>query len=400
MASYAAKRANMREFYAFDARKSTQDSTEAIVNIEQVLAWPAHSGMIRSGEPGAGAPQRRADAPPAPPLARLLTSELEGQKMKRPGNELIAHGIIGGLLAGLVVALWFLIVDTIAGFPFRTPASLAFALHAHPLLQPTLRVVVMYSLVHFGVYALLGIAAAWAMALLHTTPRLLLGLFFGIVVQELVFYSALFLSGLPPSEVVPWQHVVGANLLSGLALMAYLHRAERAPAPIGLGAMTAHPLLTRGVVTGLIGAGAVAVFFFFVDLITRHPFATPGALGSALLFGASNNEAIDFTMGIVAAYTVIHVAAFAVAGVVFVAIAEQIERSPSFLLLALLTVIVLEAGVATLLAQGAQWVMGSDGAWLTLIANLLAVASMGWYVWQTHPVLRQRLRSRPVEVRI
>ncbi|HUL02246.1 MAG TPA: hypothetical protein VLV16_03320 [Gemmatimonadales bacterium] len=320
--------------------------------------------------------------------------------MKRSSNELIVHGVIGGLLAGLVVALWFLIVDTIAGYPFRTPASLAFSLYAQPLLQPTLRVVVMYSIVHLGVYALLGVAAAWAMVALQTAPRLLLGLFFGIVAQEVVFYTALFLSGLPPSEVVPWQHVIGANLLSGLALMTYLHRAERAQLPIGLGALKAHPQLTRGLTTGLLGGGVVALFFFFVDLITGHPFATPGALGSALLFGASNADAIDFTLGIVAAYTVVHFTAFAVAGIVFVAIAEQIERSPSFLLLAVMTVIVLEAGVAAVLAQGAQWVLGPLGVWAALVANVLAVGSMGWYVWQTHPVLRQRLGSGPVEVRV
>lgn len=320
--------------------------------------------------------------------------------MKRSSNELILHGVIGGLLAGLVVALWFLIVDTIAGNPFRTPASLAFSLYAQPLLQPTLRVVVMYSIVHLGVYALLGVATAWLMAVLQTTPRLLLGLCFGIVAQELVFYTAFFLSGLPPSEVVPWPNVIVANLLSGLALMAYLHRAEHAQIPLGLGVLRMHPQLTRGLITGMLGGVVVALFFFFVDLITRHPFATPGALGSAILFGASNGDAIDFTMGIVAAYTVVHFVAFAVAGIVFVAIAEQIERSPSFLLLAILTVIVLEAVVATVLAQGAQWVLGPLGVWAALIANLLAVGSMGWYVWQTHPLLRQRLRSQPVEMRV
>jgi len=320
--------------------------------------------------------------------------------MKRSSNELIAHGVIGGLLAGLVVALWFLIVDTIAGFPFRTPASLAFALYAHPVLEPTLRVVAMYSIVHLGVYALLGVAAAWVMAMLQTAPRLLLGLLFGIVAQELIFYTGLFLSGLPPSEVVPWKHVIVANLLSGFALVAYLHRAEHAQIPLGLGALKAHPLLTRGLVTGMLGGAVVAVFFFFVDLITKHPFATPGALGSAILFGASNADTIDFTMGIVAAYTVVHFTAFALAGIVFVAIAEQIERSPSFVLLGVLTVIVLEAGVAAALVQGSQWVLGPLGVWAALLANVLAVGSMGWYVWQTHPLLRRELGGQPVQVRV
>src|SRR2546425_1752977 len=327
------------------------------------------------------------------------SNEWEGQSMKRASNELIAHGIVGGILAGLVVALWFLIVDGIAGYPFRTPAALAYALYVAPVIEPTFRAVAVYSVVHLGVYAVLGVAAAWVMSVLHTAPRLLLGLFFGVVVQELVFYTGLFLSGLPPSEVIPWPHVIAANIVSGLVLMAYLNRAERVGVPLGLAGLKAYPQLTRGLITGLLGAAVVAVFFFFFDLVARHPFAPPRALGFALLFGPSNHAAYDIRLGVVAAATVVHGIAFAVAGVVFVTITEQIERSPSFLLLAVMTVIVLEGVVVAALALGAQWALGAWGVWLTLVANLLAVGSMGWYVWATHPVLRQKLRGEPLSVR-
>ncbi len=320
--------------------------------------------------------------------------------MKRSSSELIAHGIIGGVLAGLVVALWFLILDSIAGVPFRTPAALAYALYVAPIIDPTFRLVATYTVIHLGVYAALGVGAAWVMSVLQTTPRLLLGLFFGIVVQELVFYTGLFLGGLPPSEVIPWQHVIGANILSGLVLMSYLHRAEHVDAPFGLGALKAYPQLTNGLITGVIGAGVVAVWFFLLDLVTGHPFATPSALGSALLFGASNAAGSHVHLGVVAAYTVVHLVTFAVAGVVFVMVAEQVERSPSFLLLAGMMVIVLEGVVVAALALGAQWVLGTLGIWSTLVANLLAVASMGWYVWATHPVLRQRLHGEPLSVRV
>jgi len=320
--------------------------------------------------------------------------------MKRSSSELIAHRIVGGILAGLVVALWFLILDGMAGYPFRTPAALAYALYIAPIIEPTFRLVVMYSVVHLGVYAVLGVAAAWVMSVLHTAPRLLLGLFFGVVVQELVFYTGLFLSGLPPSEVIPWPHVIAANIVSGLVLMAYLNRAERVGVPLGLAGLKAYPQLTRGLITGLLGAAVVAIWFFFVDLVTGHPFATPSALGSALLFGASNAAASHVNLGVVAAYTVVHVVAFAIAGVVFVTIAEQIERSPSFLLLAVMTAIVLEGVVVAALALGAQWVLGTLGVWSTLAANLLAVASMGWYVWVTHPMLRAKLRGEPLSVRV
>ena len=48
--------------------------------------------------------------------------------MKRSIHHLIADGVVGGVLAGLVVALWFLVVDSLAGRPFHTPAALASAL--------------------------------------------------------------------------------------------------------------------------------------------------------------------------------------------------------------------------------------------------------------------------------
>jgi hypothetical protein len=321
--------------------------------------------------------------------------------MKRPTNELIYHGVIGGIFAGLVVVLWFLVVDSFAGHPFATPAALASAIFDHHrAATATFRLVAMYSVLHFGVFALLGVCAAWVLAALHTTPRLFLGLVFGIVVQELLFYTGLFLSGLSPSGIVSWQHVIGANMLSGVVLMAYLHRASRADLPLGLASLKAHPLLSRGLMTGLVGAAVVALWFFFIDVVAGAPFTTPVALGSALLFGSAVGIGAAPHLGVVAVYTMVHVIAFAIAGMIFVLVAEQIERSPSFLLLAVLTAIVLEAVVVTTLALGAEWVLGTLGIWSVFVGNLLAVTAMGWYVWQTHPILRHTLRARPLEVRV
>jgi len=320
--------------------------------------------------------------------------------MKRPSNELIYHGVIGGLLAGLVVVLWFFVVDSFAGNPFKTPAMLASAIFdARPAAATTFRLVAMYSVLHFGVFALLGVCAAWVMVALRAAPHLLLGVLFGIVVQELLFYTGLIFSGLSPSGIVPWQHVIGANLVSGIVLMTYLHHASHSSMPIGLASLRQHPLLVRGLMTGLVGAAAVAVWFLCLDTLAGAPLITPVALGSALLFGA-NADSAAINIGVLAAYTVVHIFAFAVTGVIFVVIAEQIERSPSFILLAVLTAIVLEAVVVASLALGAQWVLGTLGIWSVIVANLLAVGSMGAYVWQTHPILRHNLRAVPHQVRV
>src|SRR5207302_344366 len=115
--------------------------------------------------------------------------------MRRSLHQLIADGVVGGVLAGLVVALWFLAVDSLAGLLLADASRVA---------------------------------------------------------------------------VVPWPHVVAANVLSGFVLMGYLHRAARDQHPFGLGALKGHPLLTQGLVTGLIGAGVVALWFFTLDLAAGH----------------------------------------------------------------------------------------------------------------------------------
>src|SRR5437588_525146 len=227
--------------------------------------------------------------------------------MKRSIHHLIADGVVGGLLAGLVVALWFLVVDSVAGRPFHTPAALAGALTRQPIGPPTFRLVAAYSVVHFAVFALLGLAMAEAIAVLRTPPRLVFGVLFGLVAQELAFYAGLLLSDASRVAIVPWPHVVAANVLSGFVLMGYLHRAARDQHPFGIGALKGHPLL---------------------------------------------------------------------------------------ILLAVMALIVLDAVVSAALALGAQWVVGTLGASSVLVANLLAVGAMSWYVWATHPLLRRRLHEQ------
>jgi len=307
----------------------------------------------------------------------------------------IVHGVIGGLLAGLVVALWFLVADTLAGHPFRTPALLAGVLLNHEIPQVTARLVVVYTVLHFGVFAVLGVGMSWLSASFAAPPRLLLSLVFGVLLQELTFYIGLLLLHAPRLGVIAWPHVVGANIAAGLVLMGYLHYAERDPRPLRIAVLRDHPVLARGAVNGLIGAAVVAVWFFLLDLANGSPFRTPAALGSALLLGASGPGEISATFGLVAVYTLVHVAAFVVAGIVFVALAEQVERVPAMALLVLLTAILLEGLVLATIGVGAQWVLGTVG-WLSVaVANALAVLVMGWQVWRTHPMLQRRLLEHP-----
>ncbi len=320
--------------------------------------------------------------------------------MRRPVQAVLVQGVTGGIVAGLVVALWFLVVDVLVGHPFRTPTLLAGALLHREFPQATFRLVAVYSVLHFGVFALLGVGMAWISALFAAPPRLLLSVVFGLVLQEVVFYTGLLLSGAPHLDVVPWPHVFGANIASGLVLMSYLHRAERDPRPFGLATLQQRPVMMKGLVTGLVGAVAVAAWFFLRDLVAGAPLHTPAALGSALLLGAAGPADVSVSLGLVATYTVVHIAAFVVAGIALVALAEQVERAPAFAFLVVLAFIVLEALVVAFLAVGAEWVLGTLGWWSVAVGNLLAVLAMGWQVWRTHPTLQRRLLHEPMHVRV
>ena len=315
--------------------------------------------------------------------------------MRRPAQAVIVHGVAGGLLAGLVVALWFLVADTAAGHPFRTPTLLAGLLLNREFSEVTFRLVAVYTVLHFGVFAILGVGMASLSAAFTAPPRLLLGLVFGVLLQEVTFYIGLLLLHSPHLGVVPWPNVVGANIAAGLVLVGYLHYAERDPRPLGLGVLRDHPALLRGVVNGLIGAAVVAAWFFVLDVARGAPFHTPAALGSALLLGAAGPGEIVVTFGVIAVYTVVHIAAFVIGGILFVALAEQVERVPAMALLVLLTAILLEGLVLATIGVGAQWVLGTVGWWSVAVANVLAVLAMGWQVWRTHPMLQRRLLERP-----
>ena len=90
--------------------------------------------------------------------------------MKRPLQGVVVQGAVGGALAGLIVALWFLVVDLVAGQPFHAPAALAAALFHQEAAHATVRLIASYTVLHFGVFALLGVAMAWAIAPLEAPP--------------------------------------------------------------------------------------------------------------------------------------------------------------------------------------------------------------------------------------
>jgi hypothetical protein len=152
----------------------------------------------------------------------------------------------------------------------------------------------------------------------------------------------------------------------------------------------------EGVVTGLLGAGVVALFFLGVDLIRGVPGLTPSVLGEVFVLRRPSAVTTSVDMSAAALYTVAHVIAFVAFGLLVAALARKSETS-SLVRYAVIPVflafIIFFQGV---LAVADETTRGLFPMWSVLTANILAAAAMGWYVWQRHPQLRSAYRDAPL----
>jgi hypothetical protein len=156
-----------------------------------------------------------------------------------------------------------------------------------------------------------------------------------------------------------------------------------------------HNFLREGVITGFIGATAIAVWFLLVDTIAGHPFATPIFLGKGVVsvLGKSMNMMGDTAFTQVLGYTVFHYVAFIVVGIVLTVIVHQAERTPAILAGLLVAFVMTTLGFYMIAAAFAQSSLGQI-AWAQIfVANLLAAGLMIGYLWRKHPKLNRQLKQ-------
>lgn len=140
----------------------------------------------------------------------------------------------------------------------------------------------------------------------------------------------------------------------------------------------------EGIVVGVIGATAVAAWFFVADIIAGHPLFTPYGLGSMLqgFFGVETPMSVPATIMM---YTVFHYLAFIGVGLIFSAIFNAAEREPSILTGFIILFVALELlclGLTVLVSESSAL---RQIAWYQIgAANLVASVSMGWYLISRH----------------
>lgn len=176
-----------------------------------------------------------------------------------------------------------------------------------------------------------------------------------------------------------------------LAILAWLRNPEFIHSLVAYFTERPHAVLRDGVLAGVIGATVVAVWFFIVDLVAGHPLFTPDTLGRAL-FSVTGPVGMHSSAAYIAAYTIVHYAAFIVVGIVATSFVNLAGREPSIMLFMVLLFVAFEiwfyAFVAVLQHSTP---LGSLAWYQVLIGNVIAAIAMSWYLWRTRPVLVEQL---------
>lgn len=141
---------------------------------------------------------------------------------------ILRDGLKAGLIGAGSVAVWFLVVDVIAGRAFFTPAVLGSAVF-WGLRDPAtvivgLQPVLAYTALHVLAFIIVGTAASFMIAAIKKDPGLTWLLIEFFIVFEIGFYGAVALAFTPLLAELAWINVAVGNLIAAGALGTYFWR--------------------------------------------------------------------------------------------------------------------------------------------------------------------------------
>lgn len=301
----------------------------------------------------------------------------------------LVRGAVAGIAGGVVLAAWFLVVDTARGVPFGSVAFVSSAMGGLEVVDPGLGLIAIYTLLHFGLFVLVGVIVAWLMELLGSAPNLLFGFVLGVALFDGVFYSGLTASGLAVVNALGWPEVLAGNLLGAIVLMSVLRRLAPGVGFDLWSTVWRRRVIHEGLVAGAVGATAVVVWLIVVDWAGGQVLYTPAVLGSAFFLGAADATAVRVSPTTVLGYVAFHYVSFAVLGVVAAAVAARAQACPGALLPGLLLFAVLGALVLGLLATFSDWILDAVVWWHLVVATFAAAAAMVAVLRRVYPVLRE-----------
>ena len=149
-------------------------------------------------------------------------------------------------------------------------------------------------------------------------------------------------------------------------------------------------VIREGIIAGIIGATAVALWFLIIDVLAGQLFRTPLLLGEAALSVLGPGEESGAVK--VLAYTIAHYAAFIAFGIIAAAIFRAADRQPAVLAGVLILFVAFELAFYGFTAMFAQGALGGIAWYQIGLANLIAAVLMGRYLVRGHPDAGHNLR--------
>ena len=202
-----------------------------------------------------------------------------------------------------------------------------------------------------------------------------------------------------PATITQWVSAepglfIPVLLFALLLLVAWRRNPAAVRAGYDAAVNTPRPLVREGVMAGIIGATAIAVWFFFVDAVAGETLFTPRTLGYALvsIFGPVPDGQSSFLL--IALYTAFHYAAFIVVGLIAAMIVELANAEPSVLMGFVVLFAAIEVGFYALVGLLQQATPLGSLAWYNvMVGNLLAAATMGLFLLRAHPILKHQFAA-------
>lgn len=292
----------------------------------------------------------------------------------------LTRGLTAGFIAAATFALFFLFVDLVRGRPFHTPAYMSGLLFSFTTALPATARLLTFTALHFLAFGIVGALATVLLDKLRVAPRLYLGVLLGFLLFDLLFYASVLFIGVDVVRALGWPAVLGGNILAGTVMFAYLKARSGMPVMALREDLRNHPTIRRGLISGLIGATAVAVWFLVLDAIQQRVFYTPAALGSGIFLGANDADDVVIRADIVLAYTLLHTAAFILVGLVAAWLLNEVHRNANALIGVVLLFVTLEVLSLGILAAVAAWLFDTLPWWSPVVANIVAAATMATYL--------------------
>ncbi len=303
-------------------------------------------------------------------------------------RSVLREGIVAGVIGALVVAVWFLAVDTLRGHPLETPMFLGAALFygvkapidAGVALMPVLG----YTVIHGVAFIAFGIIAAAVIAATEREPALVIAVVILFACFETFFLGVVSVLGQAVQDVLVWWEILVGNLLAATAMLWYFLLGHRSLPRVLVGSWA--KVLREGVVAGLLGAVVVAAWFLVVDTIQGEPLRTPHLLGTAFLKMPTGAAAVI-------AYSLVHGLAFGLFGILAAVLLAGAEREPMLVFALVMLFTAFEIFFFGAIVIGAKWLLDELAGWTIFVGNVLASVAMLGYFFTGHRALARRMTA-------